>query len=141
MFEFIKKIILILLVHNFSSQAASYIVKFKNDSFVNSDKRILAKLDINVKKRIHHSGFFRIDSKKSLLELKEKSIFSWVEPNYIYRIANAENPFGKSWWHFNYGQIDMLGQRGIAGSDIKTFRLWEKGVVGSKNIKVSLIGL
>lgn len=139
MFEFIKKSILILLVHSFSSQAASYIVKFKNDSYVSSDKEILAKLDINVTKRIRNSGFFRIDSNKSLLELKEKSIFSWVEPNYIYRIANVENPFVKSWWHFNYGQIDMLGQHGIAGSDIKTFRLWEKGVVGSKNIKVAVL--
>lgn len=139
-----------LLLTN-DGMASSYLVRFRADSqlrFQNQGsyqgKVVLTKDVLQIQRQIPRTNIYKIQSEKTLKQLKQNPEILWVEPNYIYKVTGHMDPyvlpeFQRSWWHLNQGQDDILGQLGIAGSDIKSANLWERGYTGSSKIKVAIL--
>lgn len=91
--------------------------------------------------QIRGTGFHKLTISTSASALKRTGLFSIVEPNYKYKLLGmtGERINEKSWWHLNFGQADSMGQVGFPGADVKSFSLWNRGYVGSRNIKVAIL--
>ncbi len=71
----------------------------------------------------------------------------YAEPNYIYHTMVTETAqgtpndvqFAKQWSMLNTGQKDGAGKTGIPGIDINILPLWQRGIVGSRDIIVAVI--
>ena len=81
--------------------------------------------------------------------LKNNPAVRYVEPNYIYRTFSVPNDpeFARQWDMHNTGQMDKPvvagdprpAQAGNAGSDIRVKALWDRGIVGNRDILVAVI--
>ena len=84
----------------------------------------------------------KADLKSALIALNQLKEVEYAEPNYILEVNNfrSNDPmFNQLWGMKNTGQRDVDGQYGKVDTDINVVPLWEKGITGSRDIKVAII--
>jgi thermitase len=132
------------------------LVGYKSESFsLSAQNQIYSSIVQSFGKQIIAINSLETDEKIQIVKFKDPSKISgiiatlrnnpgvrYVEPNYIYRTLSAPNDpeFARQWDMLNTGQEDKPGgQLGVAGNDIRVKNLWDRGIIGNRNILVAVI--
>lgn len=77
---------------------------------------------------------------EAISTLNRSDDFEYVQPNFVYSLLDVPNDteFNKAWGLLNLGQT-INNLKGKEGADIGVLPLWEKGIVGKKEIIVAVV--